>query len=118
MIRSLWAPPCVWSLFILFLTSIPNPNLPAPKGSDTWAHFLVYAVLGVLTARAAELTPRRVLPLLAVIAGVSLFGAFDEWHQAFIPGRVPGFADWIADSVGGAVGAMLFTFAMRRRQVA
>ena len=118
MIRSRWAPPFLWSILILSLTSIPNLQVTAPKGSDTWAHFLVYAILGVLTARAAELTPRRVLLLLIVIAGVSLFGAIDEWHQSFIPGRFPDVRDWIADSVGGAAGAALFTFAMRHRQVA
>ena len=118
MIRSRWAPPFLWSILILCLTSIPNLQVTAPKGSDTWAHFLVYAVLGVLTARAAELTSRRVLLLLAVIAGVSLFGAIDEWHQRFIPGRFPDGRDWIADSVGGAAGAVLFALAMPYREVA
>lgn len=118
MIRSRWALPLIWSILILFLTSIPNPHLPAPKGSDKWAHFLVYAVLGVLVARAAELTWRRAARLTAVVVGISIFGAIDEWHQGFIPGRFPGVGDWIADSAGGAVGATLFAIGARRRQTA
>lgn len=87
-----------------------------PKGSDTWAHFFVYAVLGLLVARAAELMPRRAARLAAVAIGISLFGAIDEWHQRFIPGRFPAVGDWIADSAGGAVGAALFAFSVGRRQ--
>jgi VanZ family protein len=100
------------------LTSIPNPHLPVPKGSDKWAHFLVYAMLGVLVARAVELKPRRAALMVAVVVGVSLFGAFDEWHQYFIPGRFPDVMDWLADSVGGAVGATMFAFGLGRRQTA
>lgn len=90
--------------------------MPLPKGSDSWAHFLVYAVLGVLVTRAVELMPRRAALFVAVVIGISLFGAIDEWHQRFIPGRFPDLVDWIADSVGGAVGATLFAFGVRRRQ--
>lgn len=118
MIRSRWAPPLIWSLVILSLTSIPNLQVSVPKGSDKWAHFVVYAVLGVLVARAAEVIPRRVALLAAVVLGVSLFGAIDEWHQGFIPGRSPDVRDWMADSAGGLVGATGLTFRARRRQAA
>jgi hypothetical protein len=102
LIRSRWAPPLIWSIIILSLTSIPNPHVPMPTGGDKWAHFLVYGILGVLVARAAELNPRRAAALAIIILGVSLFGALDEAHQAFIPGRFPDVRDWIADTIGGA----------------
>ena len=102
-----WAPPIIWSLAILFLTSIPNPQIAAPKNSDKVLHFAVYAVLGILTSRAAMLQRRQVATALAIIAGISVFGAIDEWHQYFIPGRFPAVEDWVADSLGGVAGTGL-----------
>lgn len=85
-----------------------------PTGGDKWLHLLVYGVLGVLVARAADLTPRRVVALATIILGISLFGAIDEAHQAFIPGRFPAVDDWMADTIGGALGATAFMLFGRR----
>ena len=38
--------------------------------------------------------------LLAVV-----YGATDEWHQSFVPGRTPELRDLFADAVGSAFGA-------------
>ncbi len=71
----------------------------------------MYAILGFLAIRAAwtrgaSLPWRRFL----VVAGcVSLWGAFDEWHQQFIPSRSMELGDWIADSIGGIAGVTMFT---------
>ena len=114
-----WAPPVIWSLAILFLTSIPNPSIPAPKDSDKVAHFVVYTILGVLTGRAARLERRQIGVALAIVAGISVFGAIDEWHQYFIPGRFPAFNDWVADTIGGIAGtAAMMVGSFRRKQPA
>ena len=41
---------------------------------------------------------------MAVVAA-SLYGASDEWHQAFVPLRSSDIHDWIGDTIGAAVGA-------------
>ena len=115
MIRNRWALPLIWSLVILSLTSIPNLQVSAPKNSDKVVHFLVYAVLGLLVARAKDVMPRQLARVAAVVIGVSLFGAMDEWHQGFIPGRFPDVRDWMADTVGGIAGATAFTLRPRQR---
>jgi VanZ family protein len=51
---------------------------------------------------------------LAVAIAVA-FGAADEWHQGFIPGRSTDPADWRADSVGAAGGAIIFALFSRIR---
>ncbi|MCK5742488.1 MAG: VanZ family protein, partial [Chlorobi bacterium] len=38
--------------------------------------------------------------LLTVLIFGVLFGLSDEYHQSFIPGRMAGIDDWIADTVG------------------
>jgi VanZ family protein len=36
------------------------------------------------------------------------YGALDEWHQSFVPGRDANLGDWMADVVGVMLGLMLF----------
>ena len=53
---------------------------------------------------------RRDLPMhrrhLLVFGMVALFGATDEWHQSFVPGRACEFGDWVADALGGGLGLL------------
>jgi VanZ family protein len=44
---------------------------------------------------------------LATLIVVSVCGASDEFHQAFVPGRYVEFFDWLADTIGGCVGASI-----------
>jgi VanZ family protein len=82
-----------------------------PKGwmqIDKLYHAVEYAVLGFLIARAFVGTlPHISLSLLwfVTLFAVSLFGASDEWHQTFVQNRIGSISDWVADSIGGAIGA-------------
>lgn len=104
-----WAPALVWAA-LLFAASA-RPSLPSPRlpGLDKVEHFAAYAVFGVLLARGAQAS--GVAPVWALAAGL-LYGASDEWHQAYVPGRSPDVRDWVADALG--VGAGLFLYHRRR----
>ena len=39
---------------------------------------------------------------------MSLFGATDEWHQSFVPGRASEVKDWVADTLGAALAVSLY----------
>jgi len=78
---------------------------------DKVVHFSVYGLLGTLVVRA--LGHRRWV--LAVVI-VSLFGASDEWHQSFVPGRAMEFGDWVADTLGAAVAAFGYARWSRYRE--
>lgn len=114
-----WAPPIVWGAFILVLTSLPASTIPqAPyfPGADKVVHAALYAVLGALAARAlARTTKGAIVGAFLVLA---LFGAADEWHQQFVPGRYQDVADWTADALGGAIGISLALMTRRRREPA
>ena len=115
-----FAPPLAWAALILALTSTPNPErfVSAPvAGADKLVHLCLYAVLAFLTARAME-PARTARARLVVVAIVSAFGALDEWHQQFVPGRSWDSADWIADSAGAAIGVLILLTARRRREPA
>ena len=73
-------------------------------------HLLAYSVLGVLfLIPTAEARPALVTPRTGALAVVlaTLYGAFDEIHQAFTPGRSPDIHDLFADFLGAAAGVIV-----------
>jgi VanZ family protein len=83
-------------------------------GADKLVHVTMYAVLAWLSARALATPSTR--GALVIFASVAAFGALDELHQRFIPGRSTDASDIVADIVGGAVGVLAFQAAHRRRE--
>lgn len=91
---------------IFFASSVPGDQLPGHFW-DKLVHFLVYAVLGALfliplaEARLSQVTMGKAG--MAVLLS-TLYGAFDEVHQAFTPERAPDVRDLFADALGAALG--------------
>lgn len=101
--RARWAYPLALAAVIVFASSQSHvPGVGAP-GGDKVIHFAVFGLLATLTVRAL---PRSVA-WFAVVA-VSLFGATDEWHQSFTPGRQMDWADWVADTLGALVAVLAY----------
>jgi VanZ family protein len=74
---------------------------------DKAEHFTAFALGAMNLALALRWTtlwpPARVA--LVAIATISTFGAIDETHQLFTPGRSGGDVfDWTADTLGAAAG--------------
>lgn len=119
MISRRWWPPVAWLGAILTATSLPNSVIPDVgfRFADKGLHFTMYGGLGLLLARAMHNPPRTTR--LRVVAAAFLFvvalGALDEWHQTYIRGRSPEMADWVADSSGGLVGALIWVMGSRAR---
>lgn len=94
-------------LFALSSQARPLSFLPPELlAQDKVLHAIAYAVLAALLVpgfRVAGVMGRWAL--LAAIALASLYGASDEFHQAFVPGRTADALDWAADTIGAAVGA-------------
>ena len=101
----LWLPAAGWAAFIFFLSS--QPALPSPEAvGDKEAHAFTYGVLaflcliGLTGARWRAMTILRIATALLLAV---LYGASDEFHQSFVPGRTPDVADLAADAVGAAL---------------
>ena len=91
---------------IFFVSNLPSVPLPE-QVSDKSGHFAAYAGLAILAVRAVGRgLPCRVGLRVAVLAFAIAggYGAFDEVHQYFVPGRSADIADWYADITGAAVG--------------
>jgi len=100
----LWAPVVLWAAVIFAFSSVPDLG----TGLGTWdlvlrkiAHACEFAVLGALLLRA--LCEERT----ALAAGVA-YSISDELHQHFVPGRVGSPLDVLIDSLGVAVGVLLW----------
>jgi VanZ family protein len=105
-----WLPPLIWAGVILVITSLPGTAIPTVLSPfDKAVHCTVYGLFGVLLARElSHVTTRWRAVLLAI--GIALaFGAADEWHQQFIPGRSSDVADWRWDSIGAIGGALIWS---------
>ncbi len=108
-----WVPPFLYMVLIFGISSLEQPPLPMPEFEwltiDKLYHFVEYAILGALVARALVKAKPAILPsprwIWCVAAVFSiLYGASDEWHQTFVPGRFATLADWVADVLGSIAG--------------
>lgn len=94
---------------IWFLSS--QTTLPQPKGIlgfDKFQHLFAYLVLAV--ALGLWFPPRywqfhRLRTLLLIVLITSAYGMIDEIHQYYVPGRDCNVWDWMADTIGAALGA-------------
>lgn len=117
-----WLPALLFMGVIFALSSQPNPLPFVPRGiltHDKLLHALAYAVLGLLVCRAllaGGVLPRRAVLLALLIA--SAYGITDEIHQMYVPNREADVADWAADTIGAALGALLAAYLRRRRPAA
>jgi len=110
-----WVPVVLHLVTVFYFSAQPNP-LPelTTRLWDKGLHFVAYGTLGALLLFALRSSGagRALAPLLAV-AGASLYGASDELHQSFVTGRSCELFDWVADTLGGALGVALAALALR-----
>ncbi|RLB19916.1 MAG: VanZ family protein [Deltaproteobacteria bacterium] len=88
------------------------PDIPGPdlfSAQDKLEHLLVFGVLGFLFAR--SLGPRREKlwqwQVAVVTLMVAVYGAVDEIHQSFVIGRDASLSDFLFDTLGGFIFALL-----------
>jgi len=103
----------VWMAAIFGLSALSGDSVPS--GPPALGHFVLYTILGVLcyVALPEEQPLRR---LVFAVALASLYGVTDEFHQSFVPGRVPDVMDWVVDTAGATLGAFtMFVLASRKQ---
>ncbi len=122
------APALAWQALIWGLSSRPWPKaggwiaalwqalpgwLTAVLPADKTVHALFFGVLALLWH--LGLPPRRERPALAFALAV-LWGALDELHQSYVPGRTADLWDIVADATGALIAVA--AVALVRRVVA
>ncbi len=107
-----WGPVCGYAGLIFYLSAQSHPETHVPfvtYFSDKVLHAVEYAVLGALCYRAIrgngyDSWRQQAIPAAILLA--SLYGMSDEIHQAFVPFRDSSWLDWLADTVGAALGVI------------
>jgi VanZ family protein len=108
-----WIPVILVATTIWFASGRPRAGGPDVPGLDKVAHALVFGFLATLLRRTPELSLKSWV--WAALAA-SAYGALDETHQAYVPGRGFEWADMAADTAGAflAVGLYVHWPAYRR----
>jgi VanZ family protein len=86
----------------------PGPNLPPGLSWDKILHAGAYAVMAGLVTWAVTRGRLRDATGRALLAGflvATAYGATDELHQAFVPGRQSDVFDLAADAIGALAAA-------------
>jgi VanZ family protein len=94
------------AIAVLILCASQRSRVAAPEivNIDKVAHFAVFGLLGTLVCRFGD-GWRAAACALLIVSG---FGASDEWHQSFVPGRSSDVMDWIADTLGAGLAVTLY----------
>ena len=133
----LWAclfttPPAAWAALIFVLSATSGERVGQVsdavggwRPSAFWIHFGEYALLGWLIliamlgwrAKAGLRTSLRLGHVLAAVsvALATIYGATDEYHQSFVPGRAPEAIDLVADVLGATTAVVTLRLAMAVR---
>lgn len=123
-----WLPLIFYMGLIFYLSSISHPSVPM---KDVWNidkiyHLIEYGMFGFLAFIAFVHTPLDILfrsqslngfrsksPIIFAIVFTAFYGATDEIHQIFVPGRYASGVDWIFDVIGGFLGGFCASIVMK-----
>lgn len=103
-----------WMALIFALSS--REQFPKPPGvslfsASIMAHLFLYGVLALLLMLAFDRDgPPSRSTRLAVIVVAVLYGATDEFHQSFVPGRDASGFDLAIDAVGATAAVVAWTY--------
>jgi VanZ family protein len=114
-----WTPVVLWMGIIYYSSSIPGEDMPKIgfPNIDKFFHFVEYFILGALLVRAfansSDNANFRSMLLLSLIIAFA-YGALDEFHQRFVPGRSPDIFDLFSDIIGSLSGSLLSMYKERK----
>lgn len=103
--RNAWTWVIGYMILIFVLSSLERvPVLGDWDLNDKAKHMALFALFAFLVFRAISLYITHTGWLIATtVLIVSLYGATDEYHQSFVPGRSPDVRDWMADTAAAVI---------------
>ena len=116
---NLWLPVLLWMGEIFVGSSIGS--MPQVGGDTTdaivhrTAHLIEFAILSGLLLRAisaGRAIARREIVITLIV--VTLYGASDEYHQGFTPGRSSELSAVVFDAAGGLIGLWAWRWKTRK----
>ena len=109
--KLIYIPLIVYWIILLTATSLPGNDVPDLHISDKVEHFSAYAILTVFLTFTVLLQNKYQMlkkhAYLLTVLLVSIYGALDELHQLYIPGRSCDIMDWTADTLAACFGVLI-----------
>jgi VanZ family protein len=113
-----WVPVALYAGVIFYLSAQSHPEEQLPSFllkdvSDKVLHAVEYGILALLCYRAFRWAAGPAVVRQAVVLAIvtaSVYGVTDEVHQFFVPFRESSWLDWLADTIGAAIGAISWRF--------
>lgn len=117
-----YLPLVIYWIALFVLTTIPVEDMPHFfDNQDKVEHFVAYGVLAFLLTLALIFQKRSNIlssrAFLFAFIFILAYGAVDELHQSFVPGRYCDIYDWFADSIGGSLGIGMVHLFLSSRKV-
>lgn len=107
-----WLPVVIYAIIIFYFSSIPGQDIPHVfPYQDIVFHVIEYALFALLINRAlragnpAIAYSRR---FLWVIVLVIIYAITDEFHQSFVPNRIPSLFDIVSDGIGACIANLIY----------
>ena len=113
----------MWASVIFYLSSLEDPpRLFYFTHSDKVEHIMKFFLLTLLTLRGFYHIFKNKFPSYIYIVITCffclLFGVSDEWHQSFVPHRIPDAQDLASDALGVLAAGLIvsiFLFKQKRK---
>ena len=113
-----FTPLIIYWIILFIATSLPVQSVPAIAISDKINHFLAYFILSVLLNLALIFQRKSIFffnnAAAAAVIIASVYGALDEIHQIFIPGRFAEVLDWLSDTAGAVLGVLFISYLIKK----
>lgn len=108
-----WLPALFVACCNVYLSSQEHiEQMPTFWNADKVVHFFCFAGFSFWVAFACNIKSYKKVWLPTLI--ISLWAVTDEIHQSFTPGRDASVFDWIADTAGAFLGAVVFVFVVTK----
>ena len=123
-LTALWVLVVCWAATEFLLSCCTGPQVSRfmlrYPNFDKVCHLVAFGAGGVAVTCALRATWRLPVLWTALISilVVSFYGATDEWHQIYTPGRTCDFFDWLADTAGAILGTFAVFAALYARDFA
>lgn len=114
-------PAILWASILALLMLLPSDSFPESKlfSYDKIAHIGVFFILATLVGWASIATKKRILltkkELMIILIITLLYSSTLEFLQQLVPGRMTDLYDFIANSVGGLLGVIVFSIFTRKK---
>lgn len=87
-------------------------QMPSFINADKLIHLICFAGLAFWVSFGLGMKGYKRVWLGVLI--VSVYGAIDEWHQSFVPGRSASVFDWLFDTVGALLGCVVYVWLCKK----